>query len=494
MKKIRPITFITLLALLVFTGCSRDIKIAHKVNRTAFIAPDYTDVTVPPNIAPHNFKIRTEGAQAAVLVDGAGEHLQIMAADGDVKIPSSAWRRMMQGCRGGHITFTVCLKDNKGVWSSFLPFSIHVAREECDPYVAYRLIEPAYEMWNEMGIYQRNLGNFDVKAIYENRQSNKSCVNCHSFCNRDPGEMLFHVRKMHPGMVLLHKGKVELLATKTDSTISPLVYPSWHPSARFVAFSTNHTILAYHINNKNAAEVYDDASDVVVYDVERHTILSSPLLSSDQVYETFPTFSPDGRTLYFCSAPALDMPKSFDKEHYSLCAISFDPVRGTFGTRVDTLVNCRLTGKSVTFPRVSPDGRFLMYTYHAYGSFPIWHKDADLWMLDLRTRSTYPLTALNSPTETDSYHSWSSNSRWVIFSSRRVDGWYTRLFIGYIDAAGRPRKPFQLPQETVRTDAYLMKSYNIPEFVKGPVQPSAYDLSHLVRTQKPRAVTYVTAQ
>src|SRR5574344_2941533 len=200
MKKNHHVTLIALLGLALLAGCTRDIKISHKVNRTAFITPDYTDVTVPPNIAPLNFKSRTAGAEAAVLIDGAGEHLQIMASDGNVEIPMAIWRRMLQDSRGGNITFTVCLKDNKGEWTSFLPFTVRVAREECDPYVAYRLIEPAYEMWNEMGIYQRDLTSFDVKAIYKNKQSNKSCVNCHSFCNRNPAEMLFHVRKMHPGM------------------------------------------------------------------------------------------------------------------------------------------------------------------------------------------------------------------------------------------------------------------------------------------------------
>lgn len=477
------------LSLLTFS-CGNDVKVSYKIGSAVFMVPDYANVTIPPNIAPLNFKVLTNGRPACAIVEGQGIRLQIKATDGMVKFNPHDWQKLITACRGNKFLVTVCLKDGQGKWGSLAPFNIYVAKETCDPYVAYRLIEPAYEMWNEMGIYQRNLENYDVTPIYENKQSDKSCVNCHSFCAGNPSRMLFHVRKMHPGMVILYDGKVEKLNTKTDQTISPLVYPSWHPQGRFIAFSTNHTILAYHFKDKNAAEVYDDASDVVVYDVKKHQVFTIPALSSDSAYETFPTFSPDGRTLFFCSAPAYSMPEKYADEHYSLCSVPFDPVHGVIGTKVDTIYSGPRNGKSVSFPRVSPDGKWLMFTLHAYGSFPIWHKDADLWMMRFSDRVCYPLTQLNCPTETDSYHSWSSNSRWVVFSSRRNDGWYTRLYIGYIDRNGQPRKPFQLPQRDVKTDAYLMKSYNIPEFVKGPVPVSSYRFAETIRNTEPAKVSF----
>ena len=53
-------------------------------------------------------------------------------------------------------------------WEYFTPFYIYIAQEPIDKYVAYRLIPPDYELWNKMGIYQRNLENFEESAIYEN--------------------------------------------------------------------------------------------------------------------------------------------------------------------------------------------------------------------------------------------------------------------------------------------------------------------------------------
>ena len=121
------------------------------------------------------------------------------------------------------------------------------------------------------------------------------------------------------------------------------------------------------------------------------------------------------------------------------------------------------------FPRISPDGRYLLCTRTAYGTFPIWHRDADLCLIDLQQGQEIPLESWNSH-DTDSYHSWSSNSRWVVFSSRRLDGLYTRPFFAYVDAEGKVSKPFLLPQAD--TDYYLrlMKSYNIPEFITGEVK------------------------
>jgi dipeptidyl aminopeptidase/acylaminoacyl peptidase len=177
------------------------------------------------------------------------------------------------------------------------------------------------------------------------------------------------------------------------------------------------------------------------------------------------------------------MPKSFEEVKYSLCRVDFNPDSRAFGQVVDTLYNAADGGKSVSFPRVSPDGKYLLYTLAAFGNFSIWHADADLHMINLQTGIHDSLTLVNSP-EVDSYHSWSSNSRWFVFSSRRMDGLYTRPYISYIDANGKACKPFLLPQKD--TDFYLqfMKSYNIPEFVTGKVKKQSRAIALKAKNEK----------
>lgn len=294
--------------------------------------------------------------------------------------------------------------------------------------------------------------------------------------------MLFHARADFGGTAMILDDKVEKLNTKTDSTISALVYPYWHPSGKYVAFSVNATNQNFFSHNKNRIEVYDSASDVVVYDVDKHEITWSPLTRSKDSFETFPTFSPDGRSLYFCSAKAVSpMPQKYSKVKYSLCRIDFNPENASFGDMVDTLYNGAWNGKSVSFPRISPDGKFLVFTLHEYGNFSIWHKDADLWAINLLTEDVFPLDAANSE-DVDSYHSWSGNSRWLVFSSRRIDGLYTRPFFCHIDENGQASKPFLLPQKNPQEYyADQMNSYNLPELMERKATVNAHDIASTLR-------------
>jgi hypothetical protein len=471
----KRILFPLLIVLPLFTSCTGSVPEGKKSAGVPGIFPDYAGATIPPNIAPLRFALTYPGAEGYAVFEAGARRLTVKAKKGSFRIPASPWKKLLAQAKGQSVSVSVTARTKGEEWTSYAPFSLHVAGEEIDPYIAYRLIEPGYVLWNWMGIYQRNLENYTQTPIMENKMSGKNCMNCHSFCMQNPRKMLFHTRETYPGTLLVDGDRIEKLNTKTAQTIAPLVYPSWHPSGRFVAFSVNQTEQGFHHNDPNRVEVFDKASDVVVYDVEKHEIITAPALFSEHAFETFPTFSPDGRTLYFCTAPAQPMPESFQEVRYSLCALSFDPAARRFGSATDTLYHAS-EGKSASFPRVSPDGKYLLYTLSGYGNFSIWHKDADLYMLDLADGTSRPLDILNSD-DVESYHSWSSNSRWVVFSSRRMDGLYTRPFIAYINSEGKASKPFLLPQKD--TDFYhrFMKSYNIPEFITGKVTTSSRKLS-----------------
>ena len=246
----------------------------------------------------------------------------------------------------------------------------------------------------------------------------------------------------------------------------------------------NQTKQAFHQNDRNRIEVFDISSDVVVYDLERDVVLTDSLLMKQTAFETFPAFSPDGKKLYFCSAEAKTLPYEFDQVKYSLCSIDFDAESRSFGTQVDTLYNGRLKNKSVSFPRVSPDGRFLVFTLSSYGNFSIWHKDADLMMVDLKTGQVSELEGVNS-NDVESYHSWSSNGHWLVFSSRRVDGLYTHPYLVHVDGEGHWSKPFAVPQSDPQFYRNFMYSFNIPELVKGEVKLDKRALIRKASEKKP---------
>ena len=468
--------FLTLLMIALSAGCGRIVP-SSQLEELPEIYPDYREVTIPANIAPLNFSLTGEEPCRLDVRTDAGEW-RIKGDNGLFRFPRKAWKEMTAAER---IQFTVMICRD-GEWMSFKPFFIYVAPETIDSRLSYRLIPPGYQGWKDMGLYQRNLETFDEKPILENRLTDGNCLNCHSYCNRSPEKMLFHSREVHGGTLVIQNGKTEKLNTKTDSTISPLVYPYWHPSGKYVAFSVNSTLQSFFNHNPNRIEVFDKASDVVVYDVASRKVSWSPLTKSPEKFETFPAFSPDGKWLYFCSAEAVEnMPADYDKVKYALVRVAFNPEDGSFGDRVETVFDAPAMNKSVSFPRISPDGRWLAFTLHGYGNFSIWHKDADIWMLDLRSGEARNAEVLNS-NEVESYHCWSGNGRWLVFSSRRDDGLFTRPYIAYVDSNGTARKPFMLPQKNPKEHYHkLMFAYNIPELMTEEVKVSPHTLASVLR-------------
>ncbi len=483
---------------ILIVGCKPKAELPSQFkesNTEAEIYPDYKDVVVPPNIAPLNFICR-DSAAVAYVAHLKGNDQEILAAaseDGIIRLDSTEWRRLLSRSKGSDVSVDIYGKRPDG-WVHFKPYKISVAEEDIDAFISYRLIEPGYELYRQLGIYQRDLTTFDEKPIYENnRQYNNGenhCINCHNYRMGSTESMLFHVRSNHGGTIIVQDGKAHKIQLKDSTIISSGVYPSWHPTENLVAFSTNKTGQAFHVYYPEKLEVLDEKSDLLLYDVTKNEV--SHIFRTADDMETFPCWSPDGRMLYYCSAkrnylldPSLPdsliarrLLSKFDSIRYNLMSIPFDPATRSFG-KPQMVVNAASEGKSISVPRVSPDGRYVLYTKGDYGQFHIWHKSSDLWVKDLQTDSCYALSEANSP-DVDSFHSWSSNSRWFVFSSRRMDENYTRLFIAYFDKDGKAHKPFVIPQEDPEWNILLLKSYNVPELSRDAVSISMQDLHHCI--------------
>lgn len=487
--KINPLVWV-LISFCLFSCSAPTITKYEETGVEPEIYPDYKEVTVPENIAPLNFRLKNQEGRALLYIEGENEKAKVASSDSKFIISPSVWKKLVRENKGNSIRFTIFVEQNQ-VWKKYKPFSIQIANESADPYLVYRLIEPGYELWETMGIYQKNIENGEELAVYENMQTNYNCVYCHSFCMQNPDQMLLHFRGDFGGTIIKNKGKIEYLDTKTNSTISSFVYPAWHPSGKFIAFSVNNIAQSFYLNNTNRLEVYDSKSDVVIFNTEKKETFTCPLLSSPNYLETFPSFSNDGKKLFFCSAKQFSVPQKSDSVKYSLCSIPFDKDHETFGQKVDTIFNARICNKSASFPRVSPDGRFLLFTVSDYGTFPIWHKEADMEMFDLKEMRLRDMTSVNSD-NTESYHSWSSNSRWIVFSSRRDDGLYTRLYLSYVGNDGNPRKAFMLPQNDPDFYTSFMKSYNIPEFVTASVDLDKFKVARQLKSGTKNSVQFVS--
>ncbi len=463
-----------LLALLsfLFAACTESVDNARQSNDQPRIYPDYTGVTVPAEIAPLNFNAvaRADEGYEKMDVTINGERGGEIHTQGDVaQFDIDEWHQLLAQNRGAKLSVKVSMK-RSGEWTTYRPFYIYVSNDSLGQWgITYRRIAPGYEVYSDMGLYERDLSNFDEEPILQNTQTTGQCMNCHVTNRTNPDQFVFHVRGSHGATYIHYDGKDEVLQAKNEQIGGSMVYPYWHPTGRYCAFSTNQTRQGFHSLAKERIEVFDLSSDILVYEPRTHRIIQTPLLKTKEWSENTPVFSPDGRWLYFTTCMQQDYPANYKKEQYNLCRIAFDPEKGTFGNKVDTLYDARSKNKSVTWPRPSYDGRYMLFTLQDYGYFSIWHEESDQYLLDLNTGEARRLDEVNSR-RADSYHNWSANSRWIVFTSRRGSGLFTHLYFAHVGKDGKMGKPFLLPQHNPWKyyDASLY-SFNTPDFSQRPI-------------------------
>ena len=426
--------------------------------------------------------------EACVARISTPDGMQQTYGDGvKVLIPEEEWHAMLLAAKGRSIKVEVWGK-KADEWLAFTPFEIHIAEQPIDEYLSYRLIEPSYIVYDYMEIAQRNLSSFEEKQIFNNKVAcdnpKGQCINCHSYQNYKTDNMLFHARATRGGTVIVNDGKISKVDLKRDYTISAGVYPAWHPTAKLIAFSTNETHQVFHTANANKVEVFDTASDLVLYDVATDSV---SIISNDStLLEVFPTWSPDGKYLYYCKSVPLpeemhdkDIRATFQKVQYNVYRRAFDVASHAFGDE-ELVYDAASHDKSATLPRISPDGRYLLFAEGQYGCFHIWHHDADIVCLPLHEEgsSRLNLNRLNSKGFAESYPTWSSNGHWIMCASRRDDGNYSRVYIAYFNK-GKVGKAFMLPQEDPEQNITRLKSYNRPEFMIEPVKIGVDEFSRV---------------
>lgn len=466
------LNILSVLSLLTLFSCHSSIENFKEVPRLSSIFPDYTGIMVPPNIAPLNFRINEPGSDfEARIYTNPEKPVIVRSTNPNIQIDISKWHKLLEQGMGSKFYIDIFVKSKDGGWQKFQTIENEISSEKIDSHLAYRLINTGYMLWNNLGIYQRNLENFDEKPILENKSIEFGCINCHSFANNNPQNMMIHIRAIHGGTIISNNGKLTKVNTKTPYTLNGGAYPNWHPNGKHIAYSVNN-IGQLFCSGEVRIEVVDEYSDLIVYDVEKNTVTTSPKVSTSS-RENLPIWSPDGKFIYFISAAPVAEVDERVQAKYDLLRIGFDVNTNTWG-QVDTVLSSAALGKSISFPKISPNGKFLMYCTSDKGYFTIHHPQTDLNLLNLQT-GEFQKMDINS-SETDSYHCFSNAGHWFVFSSKRIDGLFTRPFFSYLDENGKATKPFVLPQENPEFYNTYIKNYNIPELITGEVPFSQLEI------------------
>ena len=478
------VLFYSLLFICLY-GCGNRPSNITESNKYPNIYPDYQNVTIPINIAPLNFKV-IDSEKIEVEFKQGNATLLVCRGDGAIDIPIKKWRSLLEENSNSELQVKVFASKN-GEWKGYKPFKISIVSDSIDPYLAYRLIEPGYELGKNLGLFQRELSTFNESSFVDPKLTTGSCVNCHAFCNYSPKRFMFHSRWDNSGTIIVEPNNIRKVNTKTDELLSAGAYRMWHPSGKYIAFSHNQTHQAFHAFSNKIVEVYDLCSGLMIYDVKKNRVITDSRFTKKDSWKTFPAWSPDGKFLYFCEAKPQSMPTEYKEVKYQLYRVAFDEEKGELLNNIEKIATLKDSLKSIVFPTISPDGRYLLYTAAESGTFPIWHKDADLGMVDLNSGKSVDISRANS-SSSDSYHAWSSNGRWISFSSRRSSDLYTNVYFVYFDKDGNAHKPFILPQESPDFYTYFLKSYNIPEFLKGPIELTPYELEEAMKMSAKNAI------
>ena len=453
--------YLLLSVLLALPGCGRadSATAVDGSEGPLVIYPDYKYVTIPANIAPINFRYAMDDVRNARTTFTLGDR-SVTLKGAEVEWNLKKWKAFVDGSEGKVISVTAeAVVNGKPVTDSW---SVYVSEDAIDGWLTYRLIEPSYQMYHEISIMERCIENFDETTICDWKHTDNACMNCHVHGQSRGDYSLYYIRGPKGGSILNQNGKLRKLSLKADGMLSATVYGELHPGGRFGVFSTNIILPSFHAESVARMEVYDSASDLTVADFENNKMINVPYLARADKFETFPCFSADGKSVFYCVADTVKLPDRIMEVKYDLLRADFDTETGIISERADTVWSGRAHDASVCHPKVSPDGRWLMFTVTNYGTFPLFHPECMLFLADLRTGEIRPMDEIKG-NKSDSYHSWSSNSRWFVFASKRGDGQYGKPYFCHIDENGRTTKPFVLPQKSAHFYLYNLKSFNVPD-------------------------------
>ncbi len=479
MKKINLLGF---LILAILAGACRSPRFPSCAEGNLAIYPSYSNnLIVPCNIAPLNFQITSTDNASGIghsryrvcvtACDSSGNSLKQtrIKTSGKVAFKLSQWRNLTEKAAQNNGFLRIDIRTGRQTESGLIR-TWFVAKDSIDPYLIYRSGPHDENMGHQLQVYQRCMQDFREKLLMDNTLTENNCMNCHTICSHNASHMVIHLRKNHAGTLVI-RGDTVVKLTVPPQYGFRLSYPDWHPSGKYIAFATTRIHPIRYVNSYRTQDFMLDVSGrIVLYDIRNNRIFSSPELHDDAYQYSFPAWSPDGKKLYFCRARRIN-PDTLSPQHekqnlasfrYNLYQIDFNPETGSFDS-LSLLYNFSSHMLSASIPSVSPDGRYVGISTLLMGSFPS-QDQGDIALVDLQEKPDSCLKdadILNSP-DSDRRLVWSSNGRWVIYSSKKETGANTLLHIAYFDSLGNFSTPFLLPQKSPEYYLWNTRSFIFP--------------------------------
>jgi tetratricopeptide (TPR) repeat protein len=209
---------------------------------------------------------------------------------------------------------------------------------------------------------------------------------------------------------------------------------------------------------------YPTRGILVWYDRDSRKLQPLPGADDPRYVQANAVWSPDGKYLVFARAEAKDPSPPDGKMaayandpaeiqiQYDLYRIPFNDGKGG---KAEPIAGASRNGMSNSFPKVSPDGRWIVFVQAHNGL--LMRPDSQLYIVPAEGGQARRMSC-NTPLM-NSWHSFSPNGRWLVFSSKSRSP-YTQMFLTHIDAEGRDSPAILIENSTAAN-----RAVNIPEFV-----------------------------
>jgi Flp pilus assembly protein TadD len=343
----------------------------------------------------------------------------------------------------------------------------------------------------------RRVGDLESRVLMEGLHT---CVNCHSFSadgktlgldmdgpQNDKG--LYGIVKVKPQMTIRNEDLIawSTFRGKLGSKLRVGFMSQISPDSRYVITTVNDPGIDQtdYLRRKNPIDLamnyyvanfkdyhflqvfYPTRGVLAWYNRESAHLKYLPGADDTRYVQTNAVWSPDGKYLIFARAPARDAyPADARQAQHANdpneTQIQFDLYRIAFndgnGGVAEPIVGASQNGMSNSFPKVSPDGHWIVFVQARNGL--LMRPDAQLYIVSVKGGTAHRMKC-NTPLM-NSWHSFSPNGRWLVFSSKSRSP-YTQMFLTHIDESGDDSPPILIENATAAN-----RAVNIPEFVNIP--------------------------
>ncbi|WP_321477420.1 tetratricopeptide repeat protein [uncultured Paludibaculum sp.] len=240
------------------------------------------------------------------------------------------------------------------------------------------------------------------------------------------------------------------------------------PDGRYVATTTEVQYYVANFTDYRFLQVFYPTRGILAwYDRAQGQVHALPGADDPRYVQANAVWSPDGQSLLFVRAPATESyPQGRKMAEFANdpneVQIQYDiyriPFHGGAGGTPEPVRGASRNGMSNSFPKVSPDGRWIVFVKSRNGQ--LMRPDGQLYIVPAsggEARRMRCNTALMN-----SWHSFSPNGRWMVFSSKSRSP-YTQMFLTHIDENGNDSPPVLIENSTAAN-----RAVNIPEFANIP--------------------------